>query len=420
MESMKDELLRHITDFYRDSRDFNGLYFKGSNAEERDAAMELVRDGLVQVVESEVDYLNPHIRPWPSRRSIDEQIESIRNLDGEKYGGCLYPTPLALKKPGTRRAHRGQPFRQALAKGRGTLELAYFSFDVLEQYRNDPRFAFQFHDFGADVSISDDAYLDDAEPEHDKTGMEHIGFAYDLSQYDPNDASSSITRRVCAFYGDLARLTPTHQQRWRTYQIEDEGPLSPHPVWWGSQMGHWPDGVGPFERFFFELEALNTLYEQAHGTSLFRTTERPREFGWLLRPSQREWDSFIQLLDKLLSENLRHEALDSGQAPRHNGAGQNLGTLNRLEAFLVERRIKPDAVRKVLAPLREVRSARQRPAHALRTDVTDRTFVHKQVELLNRVNNSLELLRRFWQTHPANRDWEEPDYAAEDSRVYRF
>ena len=201
-----------------------------------------------------------------------------------------------------------------MAKCRGTLELAYFSFDVLEQYRNDPRFDFQFYDFGALVSIGDDAYLDADEPEHDKTGMGHIGFAYDLSQYDPYDPSSPIIRRVCAFYGDLAKLTSTHQQRWRTYQIEDEGSLSPHPVWWQQQMGHWPDGIGPFERFFFEMETLNTLYEHAHSTPLLRTTERPREFGWLLRPSQREWDSFVQLLDKLLSENLRHEALDCRRA----------------------------------------------------------------------------------------------------------
>jgi len=79
-----------------------------------------------------------------------------------------------------------------------------------------------------------------------------------------------------------------------------------------------------------------------------------------------------------------------------------------------------EAISEVLAPLREVRRARQRPAHALRTNVTDRTFVHRQVDLLERVNESLELLRRFWQTHPANRDWKEPDYAARDARAYRF
>ncbi len=416
---MKEELFKRITEFYRDSRDFNGMYFSGDTEDERAAAVALVREGLVQVV-AEADFINPHIRPWPSKRSVDEQVSSITALDGTGYGVCLYPTPLSLKRPGTRRAYRGRPFSLAMAKGRGTLELAYFSFDVLEQYRNDPRFAFRFYDFGADTVIGDEAYLDEREPEHDKIVMNHIGFAYDLSSYNPEDSSSPIVRRVCAFYGDLAKLSATHQQRWKTYQVDEQESLSPHPVWWSQQGGHWPDGMGPFERFFFELKALNTLYEQAHGIALLKTTDRPREFGWMLRPSQHEWDGFIQLLDKLLSENLRPEALDAGHAPKQNDAGQNLGTLNRLEGVLVGRRVKPEAVKKVLAPFREIRSARQRPAHALRTNITDRTFVHKQVALLERVNESLELLRRFWQTHPANRDWKEPDYAARDARVYRF
>lgn len=416
---MTDELLDRIIDHYRSSNDFNGLRFMGEREEERAAAAALVRDGRVQVV-SEADYPNPSIRPWPSRRSLDQQVESIAELDGNDYGLCLYPTPLVLSKPSTRRAYRGQPFRQAMAKGKGALELAYFSFDVLEQYRNDPRFAFQFFDFGATTVISDDAYRDDTEPEHDKIIMGHIGFAYDLSQYDHEDSSSPIIRRVCAFYGDLARLSSTHQQRWKTYEVEPEG-LHPHPAWWDQQMGKWADAMGPFEKFLFEMKTLNAFYEKAHGNALLKTAEdRPREFGWILRPSQREWESFIQLLDKLLSENLRPDGLDAGRAPKQNDAGQNLGTLSRLDAMLVARQIKPQAVKQALAPWREVRNARQRPAHTLRANFTDRMFVHKQVELMQRINESLELLRRFWQTHPANRDWEEPNYAAHSAQTYRF
>lgn len=54
-------------------------------------------------------------------------------------------------------------------------------------------------------------------------------------------------------------------------------------------MGHWPDGIGPFDRLFYELETLNALQENAFGTGLFRTFERPDGFGWLLRASQRDW-----------------------------------------------------------------------------------------------------------------------------------
>ncbi|WP_125592040.1 hypothetical protein [Amycolatopsis balhimycina] len=86
------------------------------------------------------------------------------------------------------------------------------------------------------MSTSDEVYLDSSEPEHDKTGMQHIGFAYDISKYDAADPDSPIIRRVCAFYGDLAKLTPIHQQRWKTYQVPEEG-LQPHPAWWRQQMG---------------------------------------------------------------------------------------------------------------------------------------------------------------------------------------
>ncbi len=284
---MKDELLREVLKFYGSSPDFNGLYLTGGDQARTSAAVELVREGMVQVVSQE-DYLNPHIRPWPSKRSIEQQVASIESLTPDGYGLCLYPTPVALKKHRPTRRHTGQPFRQAMAKGRGTLELAYFRFDVLEQYRNDPRFSFDFYDFGARVSTSDEVYLDKSEPEHDKTGMQHIGFAYDISKYDADDPDSPIIRRVCAFYGDLAKLTPIHQQRWKTYQVPEEG-LQPHPAWWRQQMGGWPDGIGPFARIFFELRNLNELHQRAFGKPLLKTTERPSDFGWILRPSQAAW-----------------------------------------------------------------------------------------------------------------------------------
>ena len=413
---MKDELLQQVLNHYASSRDFNG-YFVGGSAEDavRSAAVELVRDGMLQVV-SEKDFYNPHIRPWPSRRTADQQVASIEALTPDANGVCLYPTPLALKKYRTTKRYPGQPFRHEMAKGRGALELAYFAFEVLEQYRNDPKFSFTFHDFGVYVSISDEAYLDQDEPDDDKTRMEHVGFAYDLSNYKHDDPESPVIRRVCAFYGDLANLTPTHQQRWRTYQVPEDG-LKPHPIWWMRQMGEWTDGLGPFERLFFEMKALSELHERAFGVPLFRTTDRPSDFGWILRPSQYEWDNFIHQLDKLLSENLRHDALDETGVPRTNEEGKHIGSLNRLAAVLTSHGLPDDPARDVLKPLREIRQARQGPAHALRKNITDKTFVHKQIHLLEQVNISLNKLRTFWQAHPANEDWR-PEY--EFDRNYRI
>jgi hypothetical protein len=291
-----------------------------------------------------------------------------------------------------------------MAKGRGTLELAYFGFDVLEQYRNDPRYHFQYSDFGVNMSIGDDAYLDDEEPDRDKVSLSHVGFAYDLSKYDAADPNSPITRRVAVFYGDLASLTPEHQQRWNSYQIPADG-LHPHPVWWSAQMGEWPDGIGPFEKLFSELKNINELWQRTWNELLFLHSRRPTDFGWILRPSQREWDDFILQLDKLLSDNMRHDALTAASAPRENPSGEYLGSLNRLAAFMEDKRVSKDAIGNILKPLRDVRSARQKPAHALRANIADKTFVHRQVYVLEDVNCSLAELRRWLSTHPNNSDW---------------
>lgn len=411
-----DELLERVIRFYLSSGNSNGYYLDAPNTDIPQTATELVREGLVEVASDE-DYLNPHIRPWPSRRTAAQQVASIEGLKPGGYGLCLYPTTAALKGQRVSRRFPDQPYRQAMAKGRGTLEMAYFSLEVLEQYRNDPRFSLEFYDFGAYLSISDEAYLDDREPEHDKTGMRHIGFAYDLSNYSDDDPDSPIVRRVCAFYGDLADLTAIHQQRWKTYQVGDLN-LTPHPVWWASQMGDFADGLGPFDQLFSGLRSLNELHQRAFGQPLFRTTDRPRGFGWILRPSQREWDDFVHELDKLLSENVRGGALDVAGVSKVDDRGQKIGTLKRMEALLRSRNVPEESIVNVMRPFHEVRRARQRPAHALRINVTDRTFIHKQVVLLEDVSSSLNALRHFWQTHPTNRDWKPRD--GEPEHRYRM
>lgn len=409
-------LLKLTIDQYLTSGEFNGLSIPGHvDLACRREAIELVRAGLVQVV-SDADWMNPHIRPWASRRSVDDQVHSLRALRRESYCVCLYPTPTAMK--GVRLPNRfaERPFDQAMGRGRGSLELAYFAVDVLEPYRNDPRYRFSHDDFGVDMAIGDEAYDDDAEPERDKISLSHLGFAYDLRGYDEADRDSPIVRRVCAFFCDLITLTPEHQQRWKSYQVPDDG-LGPHPVWWGMQMGEWPDGVGPFTRLFLELRHINELFQRAFGEPLLATTERPGDFGWLLRPSQREWDEFVQCLDKVLSENLRHAAFDAAGVPAKDELGQSLGSLARLQRFMESHRIPPRVAQDVLKPLREVRSARQRPAHTLRANITDQTFVHRQVALLSDLNNSLGEICHWLSTHPKNRDGKSPHDELGDYRM---
>lgn len=410
-------LIDRIVESYLDSRDFNGLPIHSPEEIDSTAAEELVRHGLVQVVD-ESDYLNPHIRPWQSKRSTDDQIASLRNLYIDEHFVCLYPTPTALKEYDLGDRFKGLPYDRQMAEGRGTLELAFFKYEVLEPYRNDPRFVFHFSDYGVDIWLNDDLYMDESEADVDKIAIDHVGFAYDLSKFDKNDSDSEISRLVCAFYVDLRKLNSVHQLRWSTYEVEQTPEIDPHPIWWRQQMGHWPDGLGPFDRFFYELETLNTLYERAHGKALLKTTSRPDGFGWIMRPSKSEYDTFVHQLDKLLSENLQHKALDLLGIEKKNEKGENLGTLNRLELALTKCGVNEAKAKAALQPLRDVRRLRQKPAHTLTTNVTSSTFIHHQASLLRDVTESIDIFRRFWQTHPSNADWDEPDYAARDGSSY--
>ncbi|MBN9158147.1 hypothetical protein [Microbacterium sp.] len=407
------DLLKLVKQRYLKSRDFNGLHIRPNRTGQVviDAAVELAEAGLVQVVGHE-DYMNIHIRPWPSRRTVAAQIEELRELTEDDYGVALYPMAKAMKGVKLPKKFEDAPFSRAMARGRSTLELAFFSADVLEGYRNDARFRFGMGDFGINFGLSDEAY-DDNQPDKDHVGMMHLGFAYDMSQYDPEEPDSPIIRRVAAFYGDLKDLTPEHQQRWASFQV-DADDVDPHPVWYGTQMGRWPDGIGPFARLAQELENINDLFENVWDAKLFKTHEPPEDFGWILRADQREWDHFIHSFDKLLSDNIDGKALDKAGVPKKNAAGQALGTLVRLEMFMTMNRVEADRAKWALAPLREVRAARQKPAHALRSNVTDRTFVRKQKRLMHEVDEVLINIRQWLASHPKNRDWKEPWPDAKD------
>lgn len=413
---MESDLLLQIFKQYFRSRDFNGLpLLAEASTEEKNEAKKLVAEGLVQVVGDD-DYLNPHIRPWQPKRSLESQVGSIEALKPGDPSVVLYPTPIALKSYKGKKRYPGQPYRQEMGKGKGTLEPAYFRFDVLQQYRDDPRFNFNYGDFGASMGIGDEAYDDETTPEGDKTHSLHMGFAYDTSKFDPKDPDLTITRLVVSWYGDLADLSATHQQRWKTYEV-DGTDLHPHPAWFMQQMGQFADALGPFEKMFYELDNINQLWKNAFGIPLFKISERPNDYGWILRASQHEWDSFVHESDKLLSDNISHKALSATKVPKIGADGKSAGTLYRLESYFRITGMHNDDIRKIIDPIRAIRLARQKPAHELRKNITDKTFVHKQISLIGDVNQSLHLIRLWLTQHPANKDWK-PNF--DDEKSYKM
>ncbi len=402
--------LNEVVDFYLESMNFNGLpyapYAQKRPSRARAAAVaDLVKSGLVQVVSGK-DYPNMHIRPWPSRRRVEDQLLCLGEAERDAEDVCLYPTSAAMTVRVDAGMWSGEPYRRALALGRGQLETAVFSLDALEHYRNDPRYRFEFSDFEVTFGIEDDAYRDESEPERDKIAHVRAGFAYD-----PDSLSSpKVARYVALFLCDLADLTPEHQRRWQTFEVQDAARVVPHPVWTSMMLGaDFPDRLGVFEKVLSEMEAINDLFGLAFGTRLFRTTTRPREWGWLLRPSTRDWDEFVLATDKLLSDNIEHAGLSAAGSDRRDSAGQDLGSISRLERLFIDTfGVNPDVARRVIEPLRAVRKERQRPAHGITTASVDPLLLARQRDLLTSIAQSLVKMREVLATHPRTAGWK-PD-----------
>lgn len=95
---------------------FNGYLFRKKDESRGKEATELVRAGLVEVITDD-DYPNPHIRPWPCRRSREQQIQDIARPDHDNHALCLYPTAVALQDRLDSQLFVDQPYRRRFGRG---------------------------------------------------------------------------------------------------------------------------------------------------------------------------------------------------------------------------------------------------------------------------------------------------------------
>ncbi|MDN5744594.1 MAG: hypothetical protein L0H31_05675 [Nocardioidaceae bacterium] len=418
------DLLAKVIDHYLTSREFNGLPV-GESPGPTTNAEQLIREGLSQLVTS-TDYLNTHIRPW-LKNDTERQVNELSEAAHGKLQACLYPTPTAMQAHAPELTYAA-PYRDRMTMGYGTLELAFFDLAALETYVHDPAFSFTFGDDGfrfatapsvapdnedaSDDEAAEDSPVDDeslGELDDDLLAIE-CGYAYDHRVDYSGD--EPISRHWCAFLHDLVSLPARHQTRLSTFERDGTG-LVAHPEWWDREIGgRWTDSIGPFTKILWELEAINDVWTIAFGTSLFSTVERPRAWGWVLRPTTGAWNDFILLTDKLLSDNLRHKGLDAASAPKTDEANNHLGSLSRLQELFIKASSTAvvDNVRYVLQPLRDVRKERQSPAHRIEDTTSDANIVNRQRDLLRDVAHSLHGIRTFVQTHPKVRssEWKPP------------
>jgi len=295
----RDEILNKITKFYLESSDFNGISLKFLLAEDtkREALpllKELLREELVATVFGD-RHPNPHIRALPEHHSPGKQAELLDTSLVEH--ACAYPLPKHLEMVVDQSLYAGRPYALALALGEPQLTHRAFDPIVLETYRNDPRYHYDCDDVQGSISVHGKHYESDSMATGDKVFLQAFGFAYD----------GDFNKYVAVFLWDLFRLSPEHQRLWQIREVRRTTNL--HPDYYRTAiLGDWPEKVSIYQAFIEELQVINRMAAAMGRAPLFRNgfskEGRPREFSSLLRPTAREFNSFVQLLDKLMSDNI--------------------------------------------------------------------------------------------------------------------
>jgi hypothetical protein len=408
----KDDLLQRIATFYLRSSDFNGLSLHCVDLPPEQLArrvIELVRENLVSLEFGDI-HPHPHIKalePAP----LEVQLDKITRLP--LANACAYPTPAHLARVVDQAPYADRPFTLKLHLGEPQLRPYFFDLTILEFYRNDPRYHYKVNDVGGQISVTTEHYLGGQMADADKVVLETFGFAYD----------AELNRAVAAYLRYLHRLSPEHQRSWQAKLLVDEYKL--HPDYWRTTHGHWGGGVSIFAAFLEEMHQINKIARLIGRPRFFhreyRAEERPREFTFLIRPTLREFNGFVHLLDKMVSDNINFDFFGRDvpvEEERERSDGRievvKKGSLRGLDEWL-NRSVRLDdasAVEDILSTFKKIRALRQRPAHAIEEDVFDQQYFKKQREVIIEANSALQTLRLILALHPAAQAYVVPNRLA--------
>lgn len=406
-----DALTEDVVQFYWGSTDFNGLPVYQIEAEPSDLVASIiaaVRARRIDVVRGDW-HPNPHIKALP----VDAVEDQIAKLEQHGLGHiCLYPTKEVLESRPLPEKYTGKPFDIDLARGEEQLAFRHFNLTALEWYRNDPRFYYNMDGVRGQIYVKDSSW----DPESkgvDSLSLPRFGVSFNDDLY-PAVAVSNW---------DLHKLSAQQQVWWKQHELPGQFYL--HPDFAANVAGHWSEGISLYDAVLQERRMINDLADILKRPSFFRTgytdNDRPRELSFLVRPTRREFDGFVHMLDKLLSDDIdvkffRGEVPTAERATKDDGSIVNMprGSIAILDEWIAKHFSPPpealDEIKKSLKTLRDVRKLRQKPAHSVSVDEFDMKYIKEQRDLMKRVFRAVRTIRMMLSSMPGASSFKEPDW----------
>jgi len=411
MVRLTDRLNELVLDNYLTS-DYNGMALS-EMPEQLDSTPELVIRAVKQLLSrGSVTAIFGDVHPNPAIKALPDEpkrvlLRKFASSKKRRYA-YIYPSSALLQRRVDRSKYQGRPFALRLALG--APQLTYIAFDpaVLEIYRNDPRYLYHAPIVVGSVSIRDDYYRSRKIRKDDKILIKSFGLCFNARTREPG---------LAAFLYDLARLPPRHQRWWEMMQLS-HGRFRIHPAYWRWANGHFPNSISVLHAIPSLIELINQYSAAIGHPPLFRDefTETPPEYGWLLRPTQREFNDFAQLLDKMLGENInvrffRGEIETEQLEKRRDGTivAKRKWKPLLLEEWLSKHYTGRDMPwKEAMQTFREIRELRNAPAHASRPNIYDTRLIAQQRAIVAAAFRALTDLRDIIATHPDTREVRPP------------
>lgn len=197
-----------------------------------------------------------------------------------------------------------------------------------------------------------------------------------------------------------------------------------HPLYFQQVRGEWPDQVSIFTAMLEEQYHLNKMCELIGFPKLFRKEykdQKPRNFGFLIRPTEKEYNDFIQVLDKTLSDNINKDFFKKDLALKHEKMRKDgkvevtqKGTIQLLDEWL-RLKFRPHVgddspINEMIKTFKKVRNQRNKPSHSIREDVFEQTYIKKQREIVVEVYTAIRTLRLIFMNHSLLKNYQVPDW----------
>lgn len=402
----KNKILEMITEKYLSSEKFNGQPLRDLESEKQ-SIIRLIQEGKIEINFGD-KHINPHIKAF-ELDDKDTQIEKINRIGFSN--ACAYPTKEHLKTVVDINKFKNKPFTLKIALGEPVLNFAAFDLSVLEFYRNDPRYFYSTDDIRGWISISDEHYQSLEVKPSDKILLQTFGFCYEKEK---------MNRAVAVFYSYLSRLTPEHQQIWNSKILSGDYFL--HPDYARSSAGYFYEKVSIFTAFVEEMHTINEFSKLMGRPNFFNQSykgNKPKEFGFLIRPTLKEFNSFVHLLDKMISDNInkdffRNEIPYETERKRSDGKiiVQQKGTITLLKEWLdIKVRVfDPKPKDDMIRIFRKIRNMRMKPAHEVDDDMFKQEYFKKQRELIIEAYSAVRTLRLIFANHPETKNYQIPEW----------